>query len=324
MAMGDSRIHRVATARRLKVLVTCRQMQEYLKEAGVPDSLKGVEFVLPKLNAQQFASSEVANYAKGCQVIVVGDDTIDRIFFEKAPWVRAVIKWGVGYDSIDLDACRESGVSFQNTPGVFGDDVAEMAILLMLALQRRAVNVHNSIVQGEWPKPVGRSLKGLNVGIYGFGSIGQQIHVRTLSFGMTTFTFDPFLERDEMDPQVAIVGTLSELASKSDVFIVCCPLNEVTRGSVNAQLLSSAKRGMVLVNVARGPIVVEDDLAHAIVSGTISGAGLDVFEQEPLPLDSPLRNLDNVLFSSHNSSNTAQGVNRASLEVLKIIQSFVS
>ena len=308
----------------MKVLVTCRQMQEYLLANSVPDSLKGVQFVLPKLNAQQFTSSEVADYAKDCQTIVVGDDTIDRLFFEKAPWVRAVIKWGVGYDSIDLDACRESGVSFQNTPGVFGDDVAEMAILLMLALERRAVNVHNSIAKGEWPKPVGRSLKGLDVGIYGFGSIGKQIHVRTTSFGMTTLTFDPFLDQDEMDPRVTVVRSLSELVSKSDVFIVCCPLNDVTRGSINGQILSNAKNGMVLVNVARGPIVVESDLSHALVSGTISGAGMDVFEQEPLPLDSPLRKLDNVLFSSHNSSNTLQGVNKASMEVLKIIQALVN
>jgi D-3-phosphoglycerate dehydrogenase len=199
-----------------------------------------------------------------------------------------------------------------------------MAILLTLALERRAVMVHNSIANGEWTKPVGRALRGLTLGIYGFGSIGKQIHVRMISFGMKTLTFDPFLDRDEIDPQVAVVGSLSELASKSDVFIICCPLNNITRGSVNAQLLSNAKLGMVLVNVARGPIVVEGDLAHALVSGTISGAGLDVFEQEPLPLDSPLRKLDNVIFSSHNSSNTSQGVNRASLEVLRIIQSFMS
>jgi D-3-phosphoglycerate dehydrogenase len=141
---------------------------------------------------------------------------------------------------------------------------------------------------------------------------------------MKTLAFDPFFDRDAIDSQVEVVGSLSELASKSDVFIVCCPLNQVTRASVDAELLSNAKRGMTLVNVARGPIVVEDDLFHALVSGTISGAGLDVFEQEPLPLGSPLRKLDNVMFSSHNSSNTSQGVIRASREVLGIIESIIN
>ena len=307
----------------LKVLITCRQMQHYIRETELPDWLSDVTLVLPPLSKQGMTTPEILEFAHDCEIVVVGDDEIGRSFFSHTPRLRALIKWGVGYDSIDTKACEDASVIFRNTPGVFGDDVAEMAILLMLSLERSLIEVHESITAGGWLKPVGRSVAGLSLGIYGFGSIGRSLHSRAKSFGMETAVFDPYFSTAKSDHDFKRVESLRDLASLSVVLVVCCPLTDETRGSIDSGVFGIAKSGMTLVNVSRGPVINETDLIQALSEGTVAGAGLDVFEDEPLPFDSGLRSMKNVVFSSHNSSNTRQAIAKASKEVLRIMEPII-
>jgi D-3-phosphoglycerate dehydrogenase len=140
---------------------------------------------------------------------------------------------------------------------------------------------------------------------------------------METVVFDPYFSTAKSNHDFKRVRSLSDLASLSDVLVVCCPLTDETRGSIDSGVLRLAKSGMTLVNVSRGPVVIETDLIQALSEGILAGAALDVFEDEPLPVDSGLRLIKNVVFSSHNSSNTRQAIAKASEEVLRIIEPII-
>ena len=271
----------------------------------------GYEVVAPPLIGQQFLASELATMSKRVVGIIAGDDELDSRFFSSAPDLRVVIRWGVGMDSVDLEAAREHHVVVRNTPGVFGREVADAAFAFILMLARGHHAVDLGVRAGDWPKKEGITLAENRLGVIGFGSIGREVAARGLGFGMNVVTYDPFVKPEEMPQGVELMG-LDELLSVSRFVVITCPSTPETYHLINRASLKRMRRDSYIVNVARGPIVDEAALAEAIADGTIAGAGLDVFEVEPLPTDSRLRALDGVILGAHNGSNTREGVRRAS------------
>nr|ABP47236.1 D-isomer specific 2-hydroxyacid dehydrogenase, NAD-binding protein [Mycolicibacterium gilvum PYR-GCK] len=270
----------------------------------------GFEVLAPELGGrQQFSSSELLEYSSRLIGIIAGDDELDADFFAGAGKLKTVIRWGIGMDSVDHEAARRHGVTVRNTPGVFGYEVADSAFGYILNLARGYMAVDAAVRRGEWPKVEGITLDGSRLGIVGFGAIGREIAKRGAGFGQEVVAFDPFVKAS---PAGVSMVELDELLATSRFVVLACPLTPETFHLIDADRLAGMRSDSFLVNVARGPVVLEAALIDALKAGRLAGAALDVFEVEPLPLDSELRTLPNVVLGAHNGSNTREGVVRAS------------
>jgi len=232
---------------------------------------------------------------------IAGDDQVNaRVLAAALPRLKVVAKWGTGVDSFDLQAARDAGVPVYNAPGAFQHAVSEAAVGYMLDVSRYLTATDRAVRAGGWPKPCGGGLYRKTVGIVGFGAIGRGVAERATGFGMTVLAYDP------MQPPAAdyvAYRPLPDLLAQSDFVVLCCNMTKENFHLINTQTLATMKPGAILVNVARGGIVDEQALIAALQSGQLGGAGLDVFEVEPLPADSPLRQMDNVVLGSHNANN---------------------
>ena len=292
------------------ILVTCRQMQVELPRHRDRLERLGYEVVAPDLgDRQQFTAAELLNYSPRLVGIIAGDDELSREFFAGSSHLKTVIRWGIGMDSVDRDAAREFGVNVRNTPGVFANEVADAAFGYILNLARGFIGVDASVRRGEWPKYEGVTLAGNRLGIVGLGAIGCEIARRARGFNMEVAAFDPFVE--SAAHEVTMVD-LDTLLSTSRFIVLACPLTPDTFHLIDAGRLALVRADSYLINVARGPVIRETDLIDALKAGRLRGAALDVFETEPLPMDSELRSLPNVMLGAHNASNTREGVARAS------------
>lgn len=292
------------------VLVTCRQMQVELPRHRDRIEQLGYEVLAPDLEGrQQFTAAELLEYSPRLVGIIAGDDELSGAFFDGSPALKTVVRWGIGMDSVDHDAAQRHGVTVRNTPGVFGHEVADAAFGYILNLARGQITVDAAVRRGEWPKHEGITLAGTQLGVVGFGAIGRQIARRGVGFGMDVIAFDPHATTAAVD--VTMVG-LDEVMANSRFVVLACPLTPETSYLINAERLALMRPDAFLVNVARGPVVRESDLIAALKARRLAGAALDVFEIEPLPIDSELRRLPNVILGAHNGSNTREGVARAS------------
>jgi D-3-phosphoglycerate dehydrogenase len=292
------------------ILVTCRQMQVELPRHLERIKRLGYEVVAPELGGrQQFSAAELLEYSPHLMGMIAGDDQLNGEFFDGATQLKTVIRWGIGVDNVDQAAARQHGVTVRNTPGVFGYEVADSAFGYILNLARGYIVVDAAVRRGEWPKWEGVTLAGARLGIVGFGAIGREIARRGMSFDMDVVACDPFVTTA---PAGVSIVDLDKLLTTSRFIVLACPLTQETFHLIDADRLSLVRPDAYLVNVARGPVVLETDLIDALTSGRVAGAALDVFEIEPLPLDSELRELPNVVLGAHNGSNTREGVVRAS------------
>ncbi|HVW77365.1 MAG TPA: phosphoglycerate dehydrogenase [Alloacidobacterium sp.] len=273
---------------------------------------KGWEPVFADVD-QYLSEEQCLQYAGQFDAWLAGDDQITRKVLEAfLPRLKGIAKWGTGLDSIDLAAARELSIPVLNTPAAFSEAVAETALGYMLMLTRYLLAVDQAVRRGEWPKPRGLGLYGRTLGLIGFGAIGQGIARRAKGCGMTILAYDPPIAAKGGITEGPLADTefveLDRLIAESDVVCVACNLTPENRHIIHLGRLKAMKSDAILVNVGRGPLVDEAALADALASGEIAGAGLDVFEIEPLPADSPLRTLPNVVLGSHNANNLNSAV----------------
>ncbi|WP_431284518.1 2-hydroxyacid dehydrogenase [Humitalea sp. 24SJ18S-53] len=233
------------------------------------------------------------------------------------PKLKLMHKWGVGIDNIDLDAARGRGIQVARTTGSNATPVAEFAVGVLVALARRIVFAHNTTVAGGWAKndvwKQGIMVSGKTVGIIGMGSIGLQLAKRLAAFDCPILYHNrnrlPAAEEAKLGAEWR---PLDSLLAESDIISLNCPLTPQTAGIINARAFGLMKRGVLLVNVARGGVVVEADLVEALRSGVVAGAAVDVFDQEPPPPDHPLLHMDNVIVTPHCAAtayeNSAKGI----------------
>ncbi|MBL8702151.1 MAG: 2-hydroxyacid dehydrogenase [Alphaproteobacteria bacterium] len=230
----------------------------------------------------------------------------------RAPRLRFIQKWGTGYEKIDTAAAARHGVTVAITSGANAETIAEHALMLMLAVLRRVVVADRALRAGRWSpadlRPICGRLVGKTVGLVGFGNIG-----RALARLLTGFAAPVLYARPSgaVAPSLAWGAThvpLAELLARSDVVSLHCPGGARNRHMIGAAQLAAMKPGAVLINVARGELVVEADLVDALRGGRLSGAGLDVFAEEPLRPDSPLRALDSVVLTPHSAGSLMEDV----------------
>lgn len=238
--------------------------------------------------------ADIASYA----AIVLFGTSVTARTLEGVQRLRLVARLGVGLDSVDVAACSRAGVLVSVTPDGVRRPMASSAMAFVLALAHRLLENDRLVRAGGWDRfaHLGTGLDGRTLGIVGLGNIGRDLALLAAPFGLQIVAADPFVQEA---PAAVRLLTLDGLLEISDFVVVTCPLTDDTRGLIGAGQLARMKPTAYLVNVARGPIVAEAALVEALRGGGVAGAALDVFEREPLPADSPLRSLDNVILAPH-------------------------
>lgn len=306
-----------------KVLVTCPPMLGLFDEFVEPAKKLGLELVAAK-TTQVLTEEELISQLPNYDGWIIGDDPATHKVFSAARkgQLTAAVKWGIGVDNVDFSACKELGIPITNTPNMFGSEVADVAISLMLGLARETFYIDREIRSNfNWPKPAGMSVSGKKIGIVGFGDIGFNTAKRLMGFDVNVTAYDPGIEGSrglDYVERKSWPDGLGEL----DFLIFTCALNQHNFHMLNKETLSMLRSGSRVVNVARGPLIDESALIDALQSGHIAAAALDVFEVEPLPKESPLREMPQCIFGSHNGSNTVEGVRRASYTALEKLAGF--
>ncbi len=241
-------------------------------------------------------------------LVTLLSDKIDAEVLEASPNLKIVAQMAVGFDNIDLQEATKRGIYVTNTPEVLTETTADFAWALLMALARRVVEADKYVRAGQWKvgwhpsMMLGRDVHGATLGIVGAGRIGYALAKRAKGFDMKVLYYD-VIPRPEMEKKLgAKPVTLNELLKESDFVSIHVSLMKETHHLINAEKLRLMKRTSYLINNARGPIVDEKALYQALKEGIIAGAGLDVFEQEPTPIDNPLLKLDNVIVAPHISS----------------------
>ncbi len=251
--------------------------------------------------AQCKTEDDVAEACRDADGILVTFSPIGRRALAAMPRCRIVVRTGVGYDTIDIEAATERRVMVANVPDYCISEVADHALALILCLWRKVVDLDAQVRARGWTgmlRPIGR-LEGQVLGIIGLGRIGRAVATRTWGFGLRRIAYDPYVSADVFSTLGVESVSLDILARSADIITLHTPLSQETRGLIRTEILRQMKPNAILVNTSRGGVVATDDLVQALREGWISGAGLDVFETEPLPQDHPLRNLPRVLLTPH-------------------------
>lgn len=329
-----------------KILLTCPPMINRIKDYN--DLIKKYNFEIEIPIFKQTMNEEEL-----CEIIhiydgwIIGDDPATRKVFEqgKRGNLKAAVKWGVGTDNVDFDACRELKIPITNIPQVFGEEVSDVAVGYLLSLTRRLHIINEGHKNNEWLKPTGVTLVGKKVCLVGFGDIGRCIARKLLAFKLDVWVSDPAFSKSTVDSLIKVecgggdssinIETLRELQpvnidkldkclEEANYIICCCPLNKHTFQLINKEKILMCKKGVKIINVGRGPVICEKDICELLESGFIDSIGFDVFEEEPLSKENNLRNYKQNIFGSHNGSNTLEAVDKVSEIALEKLHKFLN
>jgi D-3-phosphoglycerate dehydrogenase len=260
--------------------------------------------------------------------VMLAGQSMPEALLMAAPELRVISRFGVGYDGVDIPTCTKRGILVCVANGANDLSVAEHAMMLMLAVARRTVEYDASVRAGTWMLQTGRrmhELAGRKVLVIGYGRIGTRVARLCKAFGMTTMVSDPAFPtpRIAADGHIPVTKDVWAAIPEADVVTLHCPLDDVTRGMVNAAFLKRMKPTAWLINTARGPIVDEPALAAALADGTIEAAGLDVLAREPEAAGNPLFDLPNVVLSPHNATRPQECFVRVSRRAVLNLLDFI-
>lgn len=329
----------------MKVLLTCPPMINRI--SNYQDILKNnnIEIEIPKFT-QVMKEEELIKIIDKYDGWIIGDDPATKSVFEAGSKgkLKCAVKWGVGVDNVDFDACKKLNIPITNIPNVFGEEVSDIAIGMLLNLTRKINLIDLETKNGGWIKPCGESLYGKKVCLIGFGDIGRHTARKLLAFNLDIWVSDPACKKingkikynyghgfKNHTPELTKllnsindvnIDSLDNCLNDANYIIVTCALNEKTKYLVNRENILKCKKGVKIINVARGPIVNENDVIELLDKKFIDSVGFDVFETEPLPIDSGLRKFNQNIYGSHNGSNTQEAVDKTSKIAINNILKF--
>ena len=298
-----------------KVLITCPPMLKQIRQFDSFFNDKDITITTPDI-IQTLSEEELIKILPEHDGWIIGDDPATKSVFEAGinGNLKAAVKWGIGIDNVDFSACKDLGIPITNTPGMFGSEVADLAMCYVLGLARDAFFIDREIRKGNWPKPSGISLSDKTIGIIGLGDIGKSIAKRSISHDLKIFGWDPYPKNlpDYINYKKKWPLGLSEC----DFIIFACALNKSNYHLLNDEILYLLKDDVRIVNISRGGLINEKSLIKGLNSGKIYSAALDVFETEPLNTNHEILNHPKCILGSHNASNTVDAVERASIEAI--------
>lgn len=308
---------------RYRVAILDSRFEDYREE----------EEVLGKADASVAAhnplsEAEVAEVVHDVDGILVNLHQLGSDIIERMGRCRVISRYGVGYDNVDVDAATAKGIWVANVPDYAMEDVSDHALALLLACIRKIPYRDKRIREGGWNLGTEQRsfrVKGKILGLIGYGGIARSLHRKASALGLdAVMVFDPYLPAEKIREDGAVPVNLGELLTGSDFISLHAPLSEETKGLIGQKELALMKETSILINTARGPIIDEDALCNALSEGRIQAAGLDVFEVEPLPPESPLRALDNVVLTDHTGYYSEESLvelkTKTAMNVAKVLQ----
>ena len=287
------------------VLMTAPYMIPFLDRFKPVFTKYRLELIIPDVQ-ERMEEADLLKHAGQFDGAICGDDRYTaRVIEACSPRLKVISKWGTGIDSIDAAACSRYGVKLGRTPNAFTTPVADTVLGYILAFARRQPWMDAAMKRGEWKKIPGKTLSECTLGVIGLGNIGKAVTCRARAFGMKVYGTD-IIEIDHVFVSESGIEmtTLDSLLKNSDFVSVNCDLNPTSNHLINEKTLRKMKPEAILINTARGPIVDEKALIEALQAKRLAGAALDVFEFEPLPRESPLLKMDNVMLAPHNSNSS--------------------
>ncbi len=304
----------------MKILITCPPMLRGIDQLRHFFDEKGIELVLPNV-VQTLTEDELLELVPTVDGWIIGDDPATEKVFEAGVngQLKAAVKWGVGVDNVDFKAAGKLGIPISNTPKMFGNEVADIAIAYFLGLARQTYLIDREVRKNNWIKPAGTSLTGKTVALVGLGDIGLATARRLKGFDVKVNAYDPFTK---LTPEQAFsdqILTFPDQIESADFVILTCALTPSSFHLINAESIARMKDSVYIVNVSRGGLIDEPALIEALKSGKVQSAALDVFEEEPLTANNPLRQFEQCIFGTHNGSNTKEAVVRASLRAIELM-----
>ncbi len=258
---------------------------------------------------QPFDTEKVAELLRQADCGIIDVDPYGEEMFQRiGPRPKLLVRFGVGYDKVDLAAATRHGIAVARTTGANTQGVAELALAMILASRRRLRPFYWQVARGEWKKTVVHETVGSTVGIVGFGAVGKTLASLLKGFGCTVLAYDPQMKPDQASHLGVKLVSLDELLVKSDAISLHVPYNKQTHHLINANALRQMKPSAVVVNTSRGNVIDEDALCDALEQQIIAGAALDVYGQEPLSIHSRLLEQENVLLTPHIASQTEESL----------------
>ena len=293
-----------------RVLVSAPYFIPVIKEYQQRLAAEGIELIAANVR-ERLSEKELLDVIDGIDGIICGDDRITKRVLDAAQRLKVISKWGTGIDSIDSAEAVSRGIAVYRTPNAFSEPVADTVLGYILVFARKLPLMDRDIRQGNWEKPSLVSLRECVLGVVGVGDCGKAVVRRAMAFGMHLLGNDivemPELFLSETGIEMA---SLDEVLAKADFVSLNPDLNPTSFHLMGKKQFNMMKSSAYLINASRGPVVDEAALVEALDNKTIAGAALDVFEQEPLPKDSPLREFENCLLAPHNANSSPEAWQR--------------
>ena len=265
---------------------------DILREAGFDVS------VIPR-DRSVFDGQQLTEMLQGADAVIAGAEPYDKSVIESLETLRVIARTGVGFDAIDLDACNRAGVVVTTTPGVNHHAVAEHTIALLMGVARGFPDQDQRVREQRWKRVAYPRVMGRTLGIVGLGRIGKAVATRAAGLGLKLIAHEMYPDPEFVEKWQIQLMDFDALLESADIVSLHIPMSEDSHHLINAETLARMRPGSILINTARGKLIDEQALCDAVQSGHLQGAGLDVFDVEPLPLDSPLLGLSNVLLAGH-------------------------
>lgn len=287
-----------------KILISAPYLLPVVEEFRPMLESRGCEVVVADVE-ERLEESDLLPIMGDIDGVVCGDDKFTAKVIAASPRLKVLSKWGTGIDSLDQEECARRGIAIRNIPNAFSEPVGDTVLGWMLSFARRFQEQTEDIRNGGWFKLPGHALNEKTLGVVGVGDTGKAVIRRAHAFGMRILGTDIVdIDPDFIAQHGVEMTDLESLLKQADYVSLNCTLNPTSEFIMNSKTLALLKPDAVLMNVARGPLVREADLVAALEAGSIKGAALDVFENEPLPLDSKLRSLPNLMLSAHNANSS--------------------
>lgn len=258
------------------------------------------------------SEQQMLDLAGEFDAFLCGDDVISKAVIEKSlPRLKFIAKYGIGVDKIDVEECSAKGIPLSFCPGVNHTTVAEHTFVLMLSLFRNFVDQVNVVRTGQWKRMTGHEIMGKTIGVIGLGRIGKEVATRAKAFGLNVVGYDLYWpEEFAAANEVKQAKSMEEVFTTCDIISLHTNLTDETRNMINADSIATMKKGVVILNCARGEMINTADIAAALKSGQVGGLGTDVLDQEPPPADHPLLSAPNCIVTPHIGSRTFESVER--------------
>jgi len=303
-----------------KVLVTAPPILPNVKNYKQSCLNHGIELITPNFEIKESLKKEELNkLLQGMDAILCGDDELNSGVLTRASNLKVISKWGTGIDSIDSDAAKKLGIKVYRVKDAFGAPVSDTVLSYILLISRQILEKDSVVRSNNWRKIPSFALAERTIGIIGLGHIGKEVARKAYAMGMKVYFYDRF--------DISLKGKEKEYESKplNDLLAICdfvsihCDLNNNTFHLIGRKEFKLMKKDSIIINTARGPIINQKDLINALDEDLIGGAALDVFEKEPLPKTSKLRNFKNVFLSPHNSNASPETFKKVDIEAIKNI-----